>query len=133
MQYYGAPLQSFCIEKKHLIMPTNLNALIRYKRIDACLKNPFVDCTIDKLQEVCTESMGEHRGIYKKVSERTIRDDIRVMRSEILGFNAPIIFESGKYVYTDADYSIFSTPINEIQLLKDILKMLLSERKNIRD
>jgi len=114
-------------------MPTNLNALIRYKQIDACIKNPYVRCTIDKLREVCTEALGESRGIYKLVSERTIRDDIRVMRSNILGFNAPIEFENGAYIYTDKDYSIFKTPVSEIKLLKDIFMMLISERKGIAD
>ena len=114
-------------------MPTNLNALIRYKRIDACLKNPYVVCTIERLQEACTEAMGEFRGIHKLVSERTIRDDIRVLRSNILGFNAPIEYENEKYVYTDKNYSIFQTPVTEVDLLKDILKMLLEERNNIAD
>lgn len=114
-------------------MPTNLNALIRYKQIDACLKNLYVKCTIESLQQVCTEAMGESRGIYKLVSERTIRDDIRVMRSNILGFNAPIEFENGRYIYIDKDYSIFKTPVTEIQLLKDILKMLIKERKGVAD
>jgi len=114
-------------------MPTNLNALIRYKQIDTCLRNRFVRCTIEKLQEVCTDAMGEFRGIYKQVSERTIRDDIRVMRSNMLGFNAPIEYNDGAFYYTDKNYSIFSTPLTEIDLLRDIFKMLLSERNNIAD
>jgi len=111
-------------------MPTNLNALIRYKQIDACLKNPFANCTISHLQELCTQSMGEKRGIYKLVSERTIRDDIRVLKSDILGFNAPIVFEDGRYFYSDPDFSIFSIPLTEKDLLKEVLSMLLEERKN---
>tara|TARA_Y100000031_G_scaffold138649_1_gene164689 strand:+ start:701 stop:1294 length:594 start_codon:yes stop_codon:yes gene_type:complete len=114
-------------------MPTNLNALIRYKRIDACLKNPYVICTINRLQEACTEALGEFRGIYKLVSERTIREDLKIMRSEILGFNAPIKFENGKYFYSDKQYSIFSTPITEAQLLENIFQILLKERKNFVD
>ena len=125
------PLQSFCIIKNN--MPKNLNALIRYKRIDSCLKNPYVPCTIKRLQEACTEAMGEFRGIYKLVSERTIRDDIRVLKSNILGFNAPIEFKDGKYIYTDSEYSIFDTPISELQLLNNIFKILLKERKNFED
>ena len=114
-------------------MPTNLNALIRYKRIDACLKNPYVVCSIQRLQEACTDAMGEFRGKYKLVSERTIREDIRVLRSNILGFNAPIEFQEGKYIYTDKDYSIFETPVTEVLLLKNIFKILLKERKNFAD
>ena len=114
-------------------MPTNLNALIRYKQIDACLKNPFTNCSISHLQEICTQSLGENRGVYKQVSERTIRDDIRVLKSDILGFNAPIVFKDGAYYYSDANFSIFSTPLTEQELLKDILAMLMEERKNIVD
>jgi len=114
-------------------MPTNLNALIRYKQIDACLKNPYVPCTIASLQEACTSALSEFRGIYKLVSERTIRDDIRVMRSNMLGFNAPIAFDDGKYFYTDKNYSIFKTPVTEVDLLRDIMKMLIEERNNITD
>lgn len=114
-------------------MPTNLNALIRYKQLDICLKYRFVPCSIKKLQEACTEALGEFRGRYELVSERTIRDDLRVMRSNILGFNAPIISKNGLYTYSDKEYSIFKTPITEIDLLKDILKMLLQERNNIGD
>jgi hydroxymethylpyrimidine pyrophosphatase-like HAD family hydrolase len=116
---------------KKYFMPTNLNALIRYKQIDTCLRNPYIDSTISMLQEYCTESLGEKRGVYKLVSERTIRDDIRVMRSDILGFNAPIMVENGKYIYSDIDYSIFTIQIKEIDLLKEILKLLLEEKKNI--
>ena len=114
-------------------MPTNLNALIRYKRIDSCLRNPYITCTIAKLQETCSEAMGEFRGIYKLVSERTIRDDIRVLRSNILGFNAPIEIKDGNYIYTDKEYSIFKTPVTEFILLKDIFNLLIEERNNIAD
>lgn len=113
-------------------MPTNLNALIRYKQIDACLKNHYSDTTIDDLQKMCTISIGEHRGIYKTVSERTIRDDIRVMRSNILGFNAPIKVQDGKYFYSEKDYSIFDTPISDIELLTDIYDLLI-DKKSIFD
>ena len=112
-------------------MPTNLNALIRYKQIDTCLSNRYVKCTIMRLQDVCSEAIGEYRGVYKQVSERTIRDDIRVMRSDILGFNAPIKSKNGVFYYTKNDYSIFRTPVTEINLLRDILKMLIEERDNI--
>lgn len=78
-------------------MPTNLNALIRYKQIDKCLHNRYVPCTIARLQEACSEALGEHRGIYRQISERTIRDDLRVMKSDMLGFNAPIVFKGGYY------------------------------------
>jgi hypothetical protein len=113
-------------------MPTNLNAIIRYKQIDACLRNQFIKATIELLQEKCSEQLGEFRGIYKHVSERTIRDDIRIMRSNALGFNAPIVVNDGVYTYSNENYSIFNSPINELDLLKQILLLLLAEKDNIK-
>ena len=112
-------------------MPTNLNALIRYKTIDKCLGNRSVKCTIRRLREECSEALGEKRGVYKTVSERTIRDDIRVMRSDILGFNAPIAFEDGCYFYTEKDYSIFETYLKGRELLHTVYQTLLKQREAV--
>jgi len=109
-------------------MPTNLNALIRYKEIDKCLRNRYVPCTIERLQEACSEALGEKRGIYKRISERTIREDLRVMKSDLLGFNAPIGVEGGYYFYVDKDYSIFNATINEKKILKQAYTILLEVR-----
>lgn len=114
-------------------MPTNLNALIRYKEINRCLRNQHIKCSIDTLIDKCSDALGEYRGVYKRVSERTIRDDIRVMRSDILGFNAPIVFEDGYYSYEEKDYSIFNLSISDFDILKEVLKMLIDERNNIKD
>ncbi len=114
-------------------MPTNLNALIRYKTIDRCLKNYHIPNTMKRLQENCSEKLAEYRGIYKEVSDRTFYDDIRVMRSEILGFNAPIEVKNGIYYYAEKGFSIFQTPINEVGLLKEVLQMLLEERDRLAD
>lgn len=115
-------------------MPTNLNALIRYKTIDKCLRNRYVKCDIDYLREACSEALGEFRGIYTPVSERTIRGDIHDMRSEILGFNAPIMFDREKrcYKYSDPDYSIFSVTVFDIELMKKILNLLLENRQLLK-
>jgi hypothetical protein len=113
-------------------MPTNLNALIRYKTIDRCLGNKHVKWTIDRLREECSEALGESRGIYKKVSERTIRDDIRVMRSEILEFNAPIVFEDGGYLYSDPFFSIFRAGITDLKLLQTVFDVLIKNKDAIK-
>jgi len=114
-------------------MPANLNALIRYKTIDRCLGRKYAHYTIEQLQDVCSEALGEFCGIYKKISERTIRDDIRVMRSDILGFNAPIICEGGYYRYADPGFSIFSAPIKELTLMKQVMKILLENRDRLKE
>ncbi len=112
-------------------MPSNLNALIRYKQIDRCLRNRFVNCTISRMQKKCSEQLAEHRGIYKLVSERSIREDIKTMRGDSLGFNAPIVVKNGTYSYSDENYSIFKTSIDDIELLKTVMLLLIDEKDNI--
>lgn len=105
-------------------MPVNLNALIRYKTIDECLSNKNLKCTINVLIEKCSEKLSESQGLYTGVSERTIRNDIRILRSDILGFNAPIIIKEGVYIYEDIDFTIFGRPIKELDLLIEIQELI---------
>lgn len=116
-------MQSIC---NFLFMPTNLNALLRYKIIDACLSNPQLICSIEVLMSKCAEKLSEHQGI-NSISERTIRNDIRILRSDALGFNSPIVINQGVYSYSESGYSIFSRPIKELELLKDIQSLLVAE------
>ena len=60
-------------------MPANKNALIRYKTIDNCLRNHYR-----------SDALYEMEGITKGVSVRTVQSDIQMMRSDKLGYNAPI-------------------------------------------
>lgn len=108
-------------------MPTNLNALIRYKTIDTLLQGGAVYYSIDKLQLACSEALAEHRGVYKMVSERTIRDDIRVMRSDILGYNAPIIVKEGRYTYANPNFSIQNTSVASNKLLLELKALIRDE------
>lgn len=89
-------------------MPTNLDALLRYHTIDRCLQNRFRTWTWEDLSAACFEALDEIRYRDNKVgvSKRTIENDIRVMRSDILGYHAPIICEKGQYRYSDPGYSI---------------------------
>lgn len=113
-------------------MPANLNALIRYQTIDRCLKGGRRRYSVKELIDECSDALGEARGRYKPISERTIRDDLRIMRSDILGFNAPIIQEKGKYYYSDADYSIHGSEIVDSELAGRILMLLIDLRKQIK-
>ena len=108
-------------------MPTNLNALIRYKTIDTLLHGGTVFYSIEKLQLACSEALAEHRGVYKMVSERTIRDDIRVMRSDILGYNAPIVVKEGRYTYANPNFSIQNTSVASNQLLLELGALIRDE------
>ncbi len=108
-------------------MPTNLNALIRYKTIDTLLQGGAVHYSIDKLQLACSEALAEQRGVYKMVSERTIRDDIRVMRSDILGYNAPIVVKEGRYTYANPNFSIQNTSVASNKLLLELGALIRDE------
>jgi hypothetical protein len=114
-------------------MPQNLNALIRYKQIDLCLRSPYLKATIEVLQQKCSDQLKEHRGVYKLVSERTIRDDIRVMRSSALGFEAPIVVKDGAYTYEDPNYSIFNTAIHDLDILTTLTELLVKEKKHLKN
>ena len=121
-------------------MPVNLNALIRYKTIDDCLSNPNLKCTIDVLINKCSEKIIENQGIESGVSERSIRNDIRILRSDILGFNAPIQCKNGIYSYCESNFSIYGRPINEKELLLEIqdllvenFELLKTENKNLNE
>ena len=83
-------------------MPVNRNALIRYTTIDKCLQNYYRNWTLDDLIEACSEALYEYEGIRKGVSRRTVQADIQFMRSDKLGYNAPIIVIDKKY-YTYED------------------------------
>jgi hypothetical protein len=112
-------------------MPANLNALIRYKTIDRCLGNPYRKWRIGDLVEACSDALREHRGTGTGISERTVRDDLRVMRSDILGFNAPIEQKEGFYTYGDPSYSIFRVSIRDAALLRRILDFIAEIRNEV--
>ncbi|MDE6415901.1 MAG: hypothetical protein K2K68_02590 [Duncaniella sp.] len=93
-------------------MPLNKNALLRYKTIDRCLRNPYRRWTLDDLVDACSDALYEMEGITRGVSVRTVQSDIQMMRSDKLGYNAPIeVYDNKYYRYEDADYSITETPI----------------------
>ncbi|NMM49950.1 WYL domain-containing protein [Marinigracilibium pacificum] len=100
-------------------MPVTRNALIRYKTIDNCLRNRQKRWTLDDLINVCSEALYEFEGIDKGVSRRTVQMDIQMMRSEKLGYNAPIIVVDRKYyTYKDPEYSITNIPLTDKDLNK---------------
>jgi len=90
-------------------MPTNLNALIRFKTIDSCLHGGK-RCSIQDLIEKCSSALSEYRGKDDPVSERTIRGDLHFMRSDL--FNAPIEVKDGYYYYSEPHFSIFNLRID---------------------
>lgn len=98
-------------------MPVNKNALIRYKTIDACLRNRRRKWTLDDLIDVVSDALYDLEGIDKGISRRAIQADIQLMRSDKLGYNAPIIVVDKKYyTYEDSSYSITNIPLNDQDL-----------------
>lgn len=100
-------------------MPANRNALIRYKTIDKCLQNRYRTWTLEDLIDACSDALYEYEGIDKGISKRSVQMDIQMMRSEKLGYNAPIIVVDKKfYTYEDPDYSITNIPLTDQDLSK---------------
>lgn len=98
-------------------MPVNRNALIRYKTIDKCLQNHYRQWTLEDLIDAVSDALYEYEGIDKGVSRRTVQGDIQMMRSDKLGYNAPIVVIDKKYyTYEDRDYSITNIPITDQDL-----------------
>ncbi|MFN0200956.1 MAG: WYL domain-containing protein, partial [Bacteroidia bacterium] len=105
----------------------NKLALIRYKTIDNCLQNRYRKWTLEDLVEACSEALYEYEGIKTGVSKRTIQLDIQNMRSEKLGYDAPIIVVDKKYyTYEDKKYSITNSPLSQQDLdrLSEVVAML---------
>ncbi|MDD6670113.1 MAG: WYL domain-containing protein [Bacteroidales bacterium] len=108
-------------------MPANKNALIRYKTIDNCLRNRYRRWTLDDLVEACSDALYDMEGIRKGVSVRTVQGDIQMMRSDKLGYNAPIeVYDHKYYRYADSDYSITDMPMsqNDYEVMQEAVDML---------
>ncbi len=108
-------------------MPVNRNALIRYRTIDNCLQNRYRRWTLDDLIDACSNALYEFEGIDKGVSRRSIQADIEMMRSNKLGYEAPIIVVDKKYyTYADKNYSITNSPISQqdMQVLGEVAALL---------
>ncbi|MBT3646652.1 MAG: WYL domain-containing protein [Flavobacteriales bacterium] len=99
-------------------MPANKYALLRYRIIDRCIRNPRNPFpSKEDLRYSCEEALygsdGEH------ISMSTIDKDIWAMRNEgELGYYAPIAFNKfeGGYHYEDPEYTISELPLNDIDL-----------------
>ena len=66
-------------------------------------------------------------GITKGVCARTVQNDIQIMRSDKLGYNAPIeVYDKIYYRYADPDYSITEMPLtmDDCNLIKQAITLL---------
>jgi len=113
-------------------MSQNKNALIRYKTIDKCLQNKYRQWTLEDLIECCSEVLFEYEGRQNPISKRTIQMDIQLMRSEKLGYNAPIVVYDKKYYkYEEEDFSITDIPLTETDM--NVLTETVSMLKQFKD
>jgi len=113
-------------------MSQNKNALIRYKTIDKCLQNRYRQWTLEDLIECCSEALFEYEGRENPISKRTIQMDIQLMRSEKLGYNAPIVVYDKKYYkYEDEEFSITDIPLTETDM--NVLTETVSMLKQFKD
>lgn len=111
-------------------MPLNRATLIRISTIDKCLQNRYRRWTINDLIDACTDALAEYEGRSNPISRRTFQNDLALMRSDRLGYNAPIVVRDNKYYeYADPDYSITHLPLNDegldaLNSALDILRQL---------
>lgn len=111
-------------------MPLNRAALIRISTIDRCLQNRYRRWTINDLIDACTDALAEYEGRSNPVSRRTFQNDLALMRSDRLGYGAPIVVRENKYYeYEDPDFSITHLPLNDdglhaLNSALDILRQL---------
>ncbi|MFZ1559223.1 MAG: WYL domain-containing protein [Saprospiraceae bacterium] len=79
------------------------------------------------LVDKVSDALHEYEGISKGASVRTIQYDIQMMRSDKLGYNAPIIVVEKKYyTYEDPKYSITNLPIShaDMQQMSEAVELL---------
>lgn len=100
-------------------MAVNKNALLRYKILDSCFRNRYKKWTLEMLIDHVSDALYEYEGMDNGISKRTIQGDIQMMRSDKLGYNAPIIvIDKRYYTYEDPTYSITNIPLSESDLGK---------------
>lgn len=108
-------------------MPLNKNALLRYRTIDRCLRNTGRRWTLQDLVDACSDALYEYEGKQDLVSVRSVQRDIEMMRSDKLGYEAPIeVYDRKYYRYADADYSISNRQLSQedIKVLNRTIDLL---------
>jgi predicted DNA-binding transcriptional regulator YafY len=100
-------------------MATNKNALIRYKVLDNCFRNPGKRYFLQDLIDECDNVLSEIDSNYNGISRRQIFEDISFMESNE-GWNIDLQkLREGKkvyYRYSDPSFSINNMPLNEVEI-----------------
>lgn len=111
-------------------MATNRHALIRYRVIDECLRRKERTYHLKDLIEECSNAISKHENREIDVKRRTLLYDLKFLKNDVSGFNAPIAHDrTDGYYYTTSNFSIFSIPIKQKDI--DVLRTALTDLKRI--
>ena len=100
-------------------MATNKNALIRYKVLDNCFRNPGKNYTVKDLIAECNILLSEIDPRSGGISRRQIYDDIAFMGSSEgwgVEFDKKREGRNMIYRYADLNFSINNMPLNEMEI-----------------
>ena len=109
-------------------MANSKHAHLRYNILDHCFRNKSYG--FEELLNVVNEGIEE---LYpgESISERTLREDIKVFRDKKDGFGAPIKEGMRTYKYSDTNFSIAQRPLQKYeQYLIEAAQQLLSRFEN---
>ncbi|HAB29015.1 MAG: WYL domain-containing protein [Xanthomarina sp.] len=109
-------------------MANSKHAHLRYNILDYCFRNKSYG--FDELLRTLNEGISE---LYpgEEISERTLRDDIKVFRDKKEGFGAPLPEGIREYKYSDAHFTIAKRPLQKYeQYLIEAAQQLLSRFEN---
>ena len=109
-------------------MANSTHAHLRYNILDHCFR--YKSYGFEELLNTVNEGIKE---LYlgESISERTLREDIKVFRDKKDGFGAPLKEGIRIYKYSDPDFSIAKRPLQKYeQYLLEAAQQLLSRFEN---
>ena len=109
-------------------MANSTHAHLRYNILDHCFRNKSYG--FEELLNVINEGIDE---LFpgEEISERTLREDIKVFRDKKDGFGAPLKEGMRTYKYSDTNFSIAQRPLQKYeQYLIEAAQQLLSRFEN---
>jgi predicted DNA-binding transcriptional regulator YafY len=99
-------------------MAINKNAILRFRVLDKCFRNPGKKYFIEDLIDICSNALYEESSFSNGISRRQIFEDIKFMESKN-GWNIPLerIRDGHRvyYRYSDLSFSINNQPLNETE------------------
>lgn len=109
-------------------MANSKHAHLRYNILDYCFRNKSYG--FEELLRTLNEGISE---LYpgEEVSERTLREDIKLFRDKVNGFDAPLPEGRRTYTYSDSNFTIAKRPLQKYeQYLVEAAQQLLSRFEN---